>query len=247
VSVSTRRERSFLSLARRSFPFWFGGIWLVCGAPFVVAGIWVGIDTARQQQRYATQAQVAEGMVLTKRIRRGSKESTSYWVGYRFTAPDGGVVRAEKEISGALWDRLVEREPIRITYLPGRPEVHRLEDQGPDWVMPLAFTAIGSLFAGLGGFIFLRGLRSILRELRLHEEGTRTEATVTEVEPANVSFNGVGQWRIRYRYRDHGGRERYGESNLISPEEAEQWKAGDTGVALFDVQAPGKSIWVGKT
>jgi hypothetical protein len=241
------RRRSFLGLARRSFPFWFGGIWLVCGLPFVAAGIWVAIDTVRQQERYAARAQVADGMVLTKRIGRGSKQSEkSYWVSYRFRAADGNVVQDEKKVSAALWDRLVERQPVRITYLPERPHAHRLEDEGPDWVMPLVFTGLGSLFAGLGGWIFLRGLRSILGELRLHEEGTRTEATVTVVEPANVSFNGVGQWRIRYRYRDHGGRERQGESTLIPPDEAEQWKAGDTGVARFDAHAPGQSIWVGK-
>ena len=239
-------RRSFLGLARRSFPFWFGGIWLAVGLPFVVVGIWVAVDTVRQQQRYATAAQVTDGMVLTKRISRGTNESTSYWVSYRFRAADGGVIQSEKKISGTLWDRLVEREPVRITYLPDRPAAHRLEDEGADWAMPLIFTGLGSFFAGLGGWIFLRGLRSILREVRLHREGTRTEATVTDVEPANVSFNGVGQWRLRYRYRDHRGRERHGESNLIPPDEAEQWKPGDTGTARFDVHAPGKSIWVGK-
>lgn len=240
------RPRSFLRLAGRSFPFWFGGIWLVCGVPFVVAGIWVGIDTIRQQERYATEAQVTEGMVLTKRISRSKNESTSYWVSYRFRAPDGAIVQGDTKISSALWDRLVEREPIRVTYLPDRPGTHRLEDQGPDWMMPIAFTVIGGLFAVAGAWIFSRGLRSILRELRLQRDGTRALATVTEVEPANVSFNGVGQWRIRYRYRDHGGRERRGESDLLPPEEAEQWKAGDTGVARFDVHAPATSIWVGK-
>ena len=230
-----------------AIPFWFGGIWLVCGLPFAVAGVWIAVDTFRQQQRYTTAAQTTEGMVLSKRISVGSKESKSYWVSYRFPAPDGGVVHGEKKISPGLWDRLVEREPIRITYLPGRPEAHRLEDEGPDWVSPLGFIVLGGLFAGLGGWIFWRGLRRLLHERRLLREGTCAEATVTDVEPANVSSNGIGLWRIRYRYRDHGGRERHGASNLIAPEEAEQWKAGDTGVALFEVQAPDKSIWMGKT
>jgi hypothetical protein len=242
----TVAPRSFLGLARRSFPFWFGGIWLVCGAPFLVVGIYVAIDTVRQEQRYTTEAQVTEGMVLTKRISRGNKESTSYMVSYRFRAPDGAVVQGDTKTSGALWDRLVERGPIRVTYLADRPWAHRIEDQGPDWILPLAFTVVGSVLVPLGGWIFARGLRGIMRELRLQRDGTRAEATVMEVEPADVAFNGVAQWRIRYRYRDHGGRERHGESALLAPEEAEQWKAGDKGVARFDVHAPGKSIWVGK-
>jgi hypothetical protein len=244
---SGARHRSFLVLARRSFPFWFGGIWLVCGAPFLVLGIYFAIDAVRQQERYASDAQVTEGMVLTKRISRGSKDSTSYWVSYRFRAPDGAVVTKETKVSRALWDRLVEREPVRVTYLPDQPGAHRLEDQGPDWMLPLAFTVVGSVFAPLGGWIFLRGLRGVLRELRLQQDGTRTDATVTQVEPADVSFNGVPQWRIRYRYQDHRGRERHGQSALLAPEEAQQWKAGDRGMARFDVHAPGKSIWVGRT
>jgi hypothetical protein len=160
------RPRSFLALARRSLAFWFGGIWLVCGAPFLVLGIYFAIDTVRQQERYASEAQVAQGMVLTKRIGRGRKESTSYWVGYRFRAPDGAVVTKETKVSAALWDRLVEREPVRVTYLPDQPRTHRLEDQGPDWMLPLAFTVLGSVFVPLGGWVFSRGLRGILRELR---------------------------------------------------------------------------------
>jgi len=240
------RPRSFLGLAGRSFPFWFGGIWLVCGVPFLIVGVYVALDTVRQQQRYATEAQVTEGMVLTKRISRRQNESTSYWVSYRFRPPDGAIVQGDTKVGSALWDRLVERGPIRVTYLPDRPQAHRLEEQGPDWMLPLAFTVAGGLLVPLGGWIFSRGLRSIVRQLRLQREGTQADATVMEVEPADVSFNGVAQWRIRYRYRDHGGRERHGESGLLAPEEAEQWKAGDRGVARFDVHAPDKSIWVGK-
>lgn len=241
------RQRTFLTLARRSFPFWFGGIWLVCGLPFLIIGIYVGIDTVRQQERYTNEAQVAQGMVLAKWISRGSEESTSYRVRYRFHAPDGAVVTSETKVSGALWDRLVEREPVRVTYLPDQPRTHRIEDQGPDWILPLVFTGLGIVLVPLGGWIFSRGLGGILRELRLQSEGTLAEATVMEVGPADVSFNGVAQWRIRYRYQDHGGRRRHGESGLLAPEEAQQWKAGDRGVARFDAHAPRKSVWLGKT
>lgn len=240
------RPRSFLGLAGRSFPFWFGGIWLVCGVPFLVVGIYVALDTVRQQQRYTNEAQVTQGMVLTKWISRGNNESTSYWVSYRFRGPDGAVVKNETKVSGALWDGLVERESVRVTYLPDQPRTHRIEDQGSDWILPLVFTGLGIVFVPLGGWIFSRGLGGILRELRLQSEGTLAEATVMEVGPADVSFNGVAQWRIRYRYQDHRGRGRHGESRLLAPEEAQQWKAGDKGVARFDAHAPRKSVWVGK-
>jgi len=240
------RPRTVLGLARRSFAFWFGGIWLVCGLPFLVVGVYVGIDTLRQQARFRSEAQVAEGMVLTKRLSRGSNKSTTYSVSFRFQAADGAVVTGDTEVSGALWDRLVEREPVRVTYLPARPRSHRLEDQGPDWLLPLVFAGLGLLFVPVGGWIFSRGLGGILRELRLQREGTQAEATVLEVEPANVSFNGIAQWKIRYRYRDHRGREHDGESGLVAPEEAQQWKAGDRGLARFDARAPSTSAWIGR-
>jgi hypothetical protein len=241
------RQRTFLGLAARSFGVWFGGIWLLCGVPFLVVGVYVGVDTIRQQARFRTEAQVSEGMVLTKRITRSSKnKSTSYWVRYRFPGQDGAAVTSETEVSGALWDRLVEREPVRVTYLPDRPGSSRIEDQGPDWVLPAVFAGLGLVLVPVGGWIFVGGLRRIRLELRLAREGARTEATVTDLEPASVSVNGIAQWRIRYRYRDHRGRERVGESGPMAFEEAQQWKPGDTGEARFDPHAPGTSVWIGR-
>ena len=164
--------RSFASLAKRSFSFWFGGIWLVCGVPFLIVGIYVGVDTLRQQERFKNEAQVAEGMVLTKRISRSSKDSASYWVSYRFSASDGTVVKSETKVSGALWDRLVEREPIQITYLPDQPRTHGIESRGPDWMLPVVFTVLGIVFVPLGGWIFSKGLKGILRKLRLQSGKT---------------------------------------------------------------------------
>lgn len=238
-------ERSFFGLAKKSFAFWFGGIWLFCGAPFLIIGIYVGIDTMRQQARFRDEAQITQGMVLTKSI-RSRKDNKTYWVGYRFSAPDGTVVKGEAKVSEELWDRLVEREPVQVTYLPSDPRGHRIEGEGPDWMLPLIFTVLGLVFVPLGGGIFLKGVRGILRELRLQVEGTMAEATVAEVGPANVSFNGIAQWRIRYRYQDHRGRTRTGESALMAPEEAQEWKVDDKGVARFDTRAPKKSIWIGR-
>jgi len=245
-----RQPPSFWSLAKRSFPFWFGGIWLFCGAPFLILGLYIGVDTIRQQARFEREGQVAEGMVLTKRISRSNasqgRQSTSYWATYRFSAPDGRVVKSEAQVSVALWDRLVEREPVRVTYLPDRPESNRIEGKGADWMLPGIFTMLGFFFAGAGGLIFFKGVRGIVRELRLQDEGTRVEATVVEVGPANISFNGVPQWRILYSYQDHRGRTHGGGSNVMAPEEAQAWKTGDKGIARFDTRAPKKSIWVGK-
>lgn len=241
---------SFLSLAKRSFPFWFGGIWLLCGVPFLVIGLYVGLTTLRDNGRLEREGQVAPGMVLTKRISRSNdsqgRQTTSYWVGYRFSTPDGTIVKRETQVSGRLWDRLVEREPVAVTYLPGRSQTSRIENEGADWLLPGIFTLLGVVFAGAGGLIFGKGMRGIRRELRLRDEGAMVEATVVDVGPANVSFNGVPQWRIVFRYVDHRGRTHDGESSIMAPEEAQAWKPGDRATARFDTRAPGTSVWVGK-
>jgi hypothetical protein len=240
-----RQPKTFIGLAKRSFPFMFGGIWLVCGAPFLVVGIYTGFDTIRQEQGFRTYARVTDGMVLTKSIVR-NKNDTSHRVGYRFTASDGSVVKSEATVGASLWDRLVERGPVRVTYLPDRARTNRIEEQGADWMLPLIFGGIGLLFVGLGGFVFFTGVNGILRELRLETTGTLTEALVLDVAPANVTFNGVPQWRVRYRYHDHRGRTRTGGSGVMTPEEARVWKAGDRAMARFDPRAPKKSVWVGR-
>lgn len=244
-----RQQQTFRSLAKRSFAFWFGGIWLLVGAPILIAGILVGVHSIRQQERFKNEAKVTDGMVLNKwisRQRREGRESTSFWVGYRFSAPNGTVVKREAQVSSELWDRLVERQPVPVTYLPSDPATSRIEGESAAWVLPLIFTGLGLVFAPIGGFMFFKGLAGIRRELRLQSEGTSAQATVEEVAPTNTRFNGVPRWRIRYRYHDHEGRTHQGQSNLMPPEEAQAWKAGDAATVRFDADAPKTSIWIGK-
>ena len=240
-------RKTFLGLARRSFAFWFGGIWLLCGAPFLIAGVYLGIDHWQLGERFKREAQVADGMVLTKRIRRDRNGSNpSYWVGYRFAAANGTVVKDEAQVSAQLWDRLVERERVRVSYLPDRPQANRIDGAEPGWLLPLIFTGLGLVFVPLGGWIFFKGTAAIRRELRLESEGVLADATVIEVAPANVSFNGVPQWRIVYRFRDYGGNTREGRSGLLPPAEAQGWKPGDRAKARFDPGDPRASVWAGK-
>jgi len=226
------RQVTFFRAAFRSFPFLFGGIWLLVGAPFLAAGLSTAYDTMRVQERFRTEAEITDGMVLTKSIARGKNERT-YRVGYRFLASDGTTIRTHAQVSPGLWDRLAEREPVRVTYLKSDPRVSRLEGAGPDRSGPAILTLIGLVVAPIGAVVFFKGVRGIARQVRLQTEGTRTYATVIDVAPTKMRINGVAQWRIRYRYQDHRGRT-YGKwSAAMSPEEAEGWKAGETAVTFL--------------
>jgi hypothetical protein len=240
------QTRTFLTVARRSFPFCFGGIWLLCGLPFLILGIVFVVKEFRLEARFEKEAQTAEGILLTK-SRRTNKNSKSYWVSYRFRAADGAVIKNEAQVGADDWERLTERQPIPVKYLPGQPETNRIEAGKTGWLLALIFTALGIFFVPVGGLIFLKGMRGITRDLSLARDGLITAATVTEVSESDVSFNGVPQWRIRYRYHDQRGRPHLGESGPMPPEEAHAWQVGDQGSVRFDWRAPKKSIWIGKS
>jgi hypothetical protein len=110
----------------------------------------------------------------------------------------------------------------------------------------MIFTGVGLFFVPIGGWIFFKGLTEVMRELKLRSERTTAVATVFDVGPSEVSFNGIPQWRIRYRYHDYRGKSHTGESALMSPEEAKEWKVGDKGSVRFDSEAPEESAWIGK-
>jgi hypothetical protein len=237
--------KNFLSLAKKSFAFWFGGIWLFCGAPFLLIGLYLAIDTFHLEERYKNEALVTEGMVLTKSI-TSNKNSRTFRVGYRFHAPDGTAVKNEVKVSGEFWDQVAERGPIRVTYLASDPKTNRIDDAERGWTLALIFTGVGLFFVPVGGLIFFKGLSGIFRQLRLQQSGAIAEATVIDVGPAGVSFNGVPQWQIHYRYQDYKGQKHTGESGPMSQAEAKKWQVGDKGIAKFDARAPKKSAWVGK-
>jgi hypothetical protein len=239
------QTKTFLTLARRSFPFCFGGIWLFCGLPFLILGVYFTIDIFRLQQRFRNEALVTEGMVLTKTI-RSNKDSKNYRVGYRFRAPDGSFVKSEANVTGDFWDRVTERGPVRVMYLSSDPKINHIEGAVTGWMLALVFAGLGFFFVTFGGLIFLKGLKGIVLELRLERTGAIVEATVIHVGPAGASSNGVPQWRIRYRYQDYKGQKRTGESGPMSPAEAQEWKVGDKGTARFDPKAPQKSAWAGR-
>ena len=233
----------------KNFWLWFGGIWLFCGSPFLIIGLYNGAQTFTMNKRLAAEGRTVKGMVLIKAVTSSSsgsnRSSTStYKVTFRFITP-GGIVTDEAEVTGDAWDSLVEREPIQVTYVPDAPQYHRVEGQIGGWIMPAAFTVIGGIFTSLGGFIFMRARARLQTNARLQREGVVAEATVIEVRLARIRINRVQQWLIRYQYQDDRGQAQRGSEHL-SPEDAEQWKEGDHVTIRYDRRRPDRSLWIGK-
>lgn len=234
---------SFFGLAARSFWLWFGAIWLLVGSVFLVVGVFI----AHGEREYQQDGQVAQGVVLTKSIRRADRDSdTEYRVSYRFTTSSGQRVEGRDSVSVHVWEALREQEPVQIQYLPRNPSSNRIHGQ-TNWVLLLVFGGMGAVFAPVGGFLSLRSLRKALRERRLWSRGMVAEATVTGVRQSNVRINRRPLWIIDYEYRDHFGQTHQADSGYVTREEVATWQVGDTGHVRHDSQRPEQSVWISRS
>lgn len=234
--------RALLAQGKRSFWLLFGGIWLVAGAIMLVVGIGMAIDQRRWDASVET-----SGIVLTKDIvPADSDSSTEYRVGFRYTTDSGATAEGDQKVDVHVWEALAERGPIRVYYLPNSSEPARL-DPSPEPFGPLIFLAAGILLGGVGGFLFGRALRDLLRAGRLMRTGMETGATVTAIEQTDVSFNRRPQFRVRYSYRDARGDSHAGDSGYLEWAEASAFSEGDTVPIRYDPARPADSVWLGRT
>jgi Protein of unknown function (DUF3592) len=234
-----------LTFLRRSVTLWVGTIFIVAGtaAALMSFGEW------RDAQRFRREAVPARAIVTAKSIESASREnrtSTRYLVTYRFAASDGGTLDQTEEVPVDDWEQLVEGDSLDVSYVPSDPSTARARAAGPWWI-PLLVTGLTALVALVGVAIALPGGRRALLIFRVHRNGVETAATVVDVGPAGVTVNRVAQWRLRYDFRDQDGREHSGESDLLAPQEAVEWRNGDRGAVLYDRNRPSDSVWLGKT
>jgi len=233
------------AITARNFWFWFGGIWVGVGIPFLLIAAGVAIDGARRRDRLEREGRAAEGIVLAKEI-RPQDSGPSYRVSFRFSPPNGGAVSGAAEVSEEAWDALEERGPIAVTFVPGSPTWHRVQGQEDDLLLPVIFGILGGILASLGGMILWKAFAARRAEARLADVGVVADATVTAVSTARMRINGVRQWRVRYRFEDGEGNAHEG-ATTISPEEAEGLQPGRVVRVRYDPERPGRYAWIGRT
>lgn len=232
--------RALLGQTKRSFWLLFGGVWLLAGLILFV----VGIGTTIEERRWAD-ASTTTGMVLTKEIvPADSDSSTEYRVAFRFVNERGETVEGEDQVEVSIWEALRERGPVDVHHLAGSSEPARL-DADPDVVGSVIFLLAGLGTAVVGGFLFGRAARALLRARRLLATGVDVDATVTAVEGTDVSYNRRPQYRVRYSYRAAGARH-VGDSGYLESEEASDYAEGDTVRIRYDPTRPGDSVWLGR-
>lgn len=154
-------KKSIWTRLKNSFGFWFGGLWLVGGLPFLVAVIYLVQD----DRRYEMEGRVAQGMVLTKEVRRSrsnNSDTTSHYVTYRFAASDGKTVEGRDQLGQSQWERLTERGPVQIVYLPSSVDSNRVLGQ-THLMLEVIFGILAGFFVLAGGAILFLSLRRVWR------------------------------------------------------------------------------------
>jgi hypothetical protein len=157
-------------ITNSSFWFWFGGLWLAVGLGFLTIGAGIGFYERGLAAQLAAEGVRTEGLVLTKEISAPSNGSESYRVSFRFSDTRGETFRGTARLAPEAWDALVERGPIEIVYLAGRPQTHRVAGQSDSRAMlAFVFALIGAVLTVVGGFVLGNALRT--RRLALARTG----------------------------------------------------------------------------
>ena len=114
------------------------------------------------------------------------------------------------------------------------------------WAFLISPLTVGTIFAALGGFSLVRGLRRARKEERLLQHGTTVEATVTTIEQTHTKVNRRRLWRIRFVFDDLYGAPHEGQSGYLAREEAQSYRVGEQAFVRYDPERPAESIWLGR-
>jgi len=144
----------FAGWVGRSPAYALGVIGVLFFLPFAGGGIFWFEAVQSEQALFDARGQPAEGTVLSKAIvkkssgsssgpGRSRSQSTHYQVTYRFQGDAGEEVAGTSELDVDDWERLKEREPVAVTYVAGRPWLHRVQGWEPSWIAPIVFLVVG--------------------------------------------------------------------------------------------------------
>lgn len=232
-----------LRFLRRSVAIWVGVIFVVAGS----GGVYTGLNEWQSSRRFEREALAAEATVVAKLLAAANRDdgtNTKYSLVYRFTASNGESIEQTEELPIEEWERLDEGSRLEVRYLPSAPSTARTRPD-PWWVPPL-ITGVMALFVLIGVAVARPGVRRARVIARLDRAGVSVPGTVQNVWATGTTINRVRQWQLRYEFRDHAGVTQRGESDLLAPHEAADWRAGDNGVVRYDRDRPSDSVWLGK-
>ena len=152
-----------------------GWVFIVSGVLFWGGGASRTITGLAHDRSLEQEGRIADGTVQEKTVRSTSDRSrwrfnegrtieTYYFVTFRFSALGEGITDTV-EVDKDVWDRLQEQGSIRVTYVPEKPEIHRVEGQDAEFQLLKVF-----LFVVGGGVMLYVGRLLLAGKLQLSSE-----------------------------------------------------------------------------
>jgi hypothetical protein len=231
-------------LPRGWFMWIFGAIFFLGG----IGAITAGITKLIAEWRYATGGALAEGRItgrLIEEASRSDRSSTRHFVSYRFTTAQGETQEGRHTLPWEAWEAAKEGDGISVRYLRDAPQTNR-EASVDETAGGFVALGLGPLIGSIGGGVLFFMYYARRRRAHLMRDGISVAASVIAVEDSGVRVNKVMQMCIRYRFQDTAGRDHEGASEPMPPEDANDWKPGDTGEIRYDAANPDDHIWTGE-
>jgi hypothetical protein len=94
------------------------------------------------------------GEVTDVEERSGRRGGRKYYLSVNFRTEQGQQINSRSQVAKAVYEQAAHSRKVNVTYLPGKPEVHRF---GPDVTTEFANIGYGFLILGFAGFNALRG------------------------------------------------------------------------------------------
>jgi hypothetical protein len=222
------------------------GVAAPAGALLLIAGVvlsWSGGESALERRS----AIELRGVVIAKELVRADREtnpSTRFVARYRLALPGGETIEAEEDLPRKAWEARALGGEHPVLYLPEKrttlPPAGSARHEGE-----IIMAVMGAVLLVVGLLVARRPTRRLLERMQLLGRGVSATATVTALRETSTARKGKPYWRLHYRYRA-GGVEREGESDLLTLEEAREWRIGATGPILYDPSQPASSAWLGR-
>lgn len=223
------------------------GVAVPAGAILLAAGVALSFGAAETGLQYRDAIEL-RGVVTGKELVRADREknpSTRFIARYRVTLPGGETAEAEGNLPRKAWEARAVGDEVPVRYLARERRI--LPEAGsPEFEGAIIMGVIGAILFVVGLLVARGPVRRLFALARLLGSGVAASATVTSVFETSTSTQRMIFWRLRYRYRDPAGVEHEGESHLLPPDEAAEWRVGATGPILYDPSRPARSAWLGR-
>lgn len=218
---------------------------LLVGAVFTAAGLGLALAAASAALEYREAIELHAVVTAKERVRadRKTNPATRFVARYRVKLPGAPANETEEDLPRETWEKLDVGDTRPVLYLASKGRTLPPAWSG-QYISHVIMGAFGALFSLVGGLLLIEPVGRLRARISLLGRGVQGSAAVCEVFQTSTSVNHTIMWQLRYRYRDPGGREHEGVSELLTPGEAAGWQAGASGPILYDPTRPANSAWL---